>query len=393
MKSKKRLCNLYLIFWILYILQDVIGFGASIVSRSLAILVLLISLYYFIYAIRKLTLPKPLKTLSIMLGIWTIYGVLMVVQKKTNGVSTFDYIKNIYISLLPIFTIYVFTIKGWLTEEMLSKWTYVFFFVAIASFYNYSTVRGIDMGTGEFANNLSYEVASLLLLLPLFWKKPTTQYILLGICMLHVILGMKRGAFLISAVCSIWMIVRTFKIERASTKKAFRRQLNRTLLSIVVVVAAVFVLSYLASTSDYFNQRLEQTREGNSSGRDEIYSTLYHAFLSEKDPLRLFFGYGGYASLFIFDSYAHNDWLEIAIDNGLVMLILYAVYWIQLFNLFRKSNKRSNEYVMLGMFLIMFFFRTFVSMSYSDITIYAACAAGYSLAQLQSNKILSKQIE
>ena len=381
MKNKKWICEFYLIVWMLYNLQSPLNYSGSTFSLITAAIVVGMSLYFFVYAFRKLLLPKPLKILSYMLFIWTVYGIIMIIQGKTNGISSFDYIKVIYVSLLPIFTIYVFTSKGWLTEEMLIRWTYVFVVVALISYYYFVGMSNISqlMGTDR-TNNLSTEILGLLPLVPLFWRKPTIQYILLGICVFHLLFGMKRGAIVIGSVCSLWIIMRTFKMETETKKINVSRQIKRIFLVSIIVIGASYFVSGLLSSGGYFVERLEQTRDGNSSGRDMIYSTMLNYFLNERDFMEILFGNGGYATLFMFDSYAHNDWLEIAINNGLVMIVLYLIYWVSFVKLYFKSKKNTVERNIIGAFLIIYFFRTLVSMSYNDIPIYSSVATGYALA-------------
>lgn len=381
MKNKKWICEFYFIVWMFYNLQSALNYTGSIFSQLLAAIVVGMSLYFFIYAFRKMVLPKPLKILSYMLFIWTIYGVIMIIQGKTNGISSFDYIKVIYVSLLPIFTIYVFASKGWLTEDVLIRWTYVFVVVALISYYYFVGMSNISqlMGTDK-TNNLSTEILGLLPLIPLFWRKPTIQYLLLSICVFHMLYGMKRGVIIIGGLCALWIIIRSFKLEDATNNKKVTRQIMRIVLASIVVFGAFYLVSGLLSSGGYFVDRLEQTKEGNSSGRDMIYSTMLNHFLNESNLVEILFGNGGYATLFMFDSYAHDDWLEISINNGLVMIILYAMYWVSFVKLYFKSKKNTVERNIIGAFLMIYFFRTLVSMSYNDIPIYSSVAIGYALA-------------
>ena len=96
--------------------------------------------------------------------------------------------------------------------------------------------------------------------------------------------------------------------------------------------------------------------------------------------MRFLFGNGAYGTIQLYFNYAHNDWLEIAIDNGLIVLILYAAFWISLIAMLFKGKRGTTTTLMLGMFIIIYFIRTMISMSYNSISLYAACALGYALA-------------
>ena len=140
-------------------------------------------------------------------------------------------------------------------------------------------------------------------------------------------------------------------------------------------------------TDDYFVFRLEQTLEGNTSGRDDIYNQYYDFFANQTNIFNYLFGNGAYATLKVFDNYAHNDWLEIAIDNGLIIVSIFAIYWVSLILYFFK-NRRVDRTMssMLALFILIYFIKSFFSMSYDQTPPFASCALGYALAYLENKK-------
>lgn len=392
----KNFANIYISLFLFYYLQGILYAKGSIVSQLVLVVLLLASLYYWLYSILHYKLPMPLRILSIMLLIWTIYGAIPImfgVGSLMRSVPPFSFLKGIYLSLLPVFPFFVFVRKGWLDEQLIKKWFFAFLVVAIANFYekrNELMMMAIEGGDTreEFTNNEGYVLLSLLPLLPLFEKKPFLQYILLFICMLYVLIGFKRGAILAGAICSIWMIIQSFA-NKDSKHSSKGRTFTRFVLTIAIVSGTIIAVRYLLSTSDFFNYRLNVTLEGGSSGRDSLYSLFWNTFVTETNVFRLLFGRGAYGTLEITSNYAHNDWLEIAIDNGLLFIFLYIAYWISLFSLYRNSKKGLPETMMLGMFIIINFLKTFFSMSYLDLTPYATCAFGYALAMCEMNRVSS----
>jgi hypothetical protein len=97
-------------------------------------------------------------------------------------------------------------------------------------------------------------------------------------------------------------------------------------------------------------------------------------------PLDYLVGLGANGTLKIYYNVAHNDWLEIAIDNGAIMLMLYFAYWHSMLKMFIRGNNRNMSNMMFGMFVIIYLFKSFFSFSYSDVPIYSACAIGYAFA-------------
>lgn len=390
MKSKSKFCNIYLLSWVIYYLQNYFDYRGSFLSRALILILLMVSFYYTIYAIIHFKLPKPMKILGVMLAIWTVYGLIMIILQDNSTAPSFNYIKDIYISFLPIYTIYVFVKKGWLTEKMLLLWTYVFVVIGVMLFYSNARARMDLLGADEVTNNSGYAIVTIIPLLLLFKDKPIIQYVLLGVCMFHVIIGMKRGAILCGAVCTLWLVLSNMTQEKKLTSKAARNMFWRLLLTVGMIVGGIIVVTNLFATSDYFNHRFEQTMDGDTSGRDEMYSMMLDYYLNQ-DFWKVLVGNGGYSTESIFGILAHNDWLEIAIDNGLILLVVYAAFWISMIVMFLKGDK-TKERIMLGMFLLIYLFKSFVSMSYSAVTIYSACYIGLAFAnyEFKSKKISIK---
>ena len=151
----------------------------------------------------------------------------------------------------------------------------------------------------------------------------------------------------------------------------------------VVVFVAVYWINTLLENSDYFNTRIEKTLEGDTSSRNELYGVFLNHYLRETNIWRFLFGNGADATIKISTNYAHNDWLEIAINNGAVMLVLYLIYWIVLFRTARKAKGNAVCFMMLNLYFIIYFLKSWFSMSYASIPIYASSALGYALAMNQ----------
>lgn len=388
----KLICNIYIFLWCLYGLQGTLYPTGSILARFLLVVLLLFSLYCVIVATSQIKMPSLLKMVLCLIIVFSVYGFVNILYGNgaENKVPSYYYLRGIYCSFLPLIVFYMFSKQGSLTENMLQRWLFVFLMIGITQFYrtqklNLEALAERESNMEEATNNAGYIMLSIIPLIPLFHKRPLIQYSILSVCMVYVLLGMKRGAIIIGALCTTWFFFITLKSNRLSTK-----QVLRVVLTIIVVVAAVFFVQYMLQNSDYFNYRLEKTMEGDSSGRDALFSTYYNFFLNQSNLLRIAFGNGADATLRKFGEFAHNDWLEIAINNGVFVLLLYAVYWVVLFRTIRKSRKRNpTAHIILGLFFIVYFMKTFFSMSYNDVTIYSCAALGYALACLDSPETAS----
>lgn len=373
----KNFCNYYIGAWCLYYLQGTLYESGNRLSQGLILLLMIVSLYYFVYANQRYKLPKAMKVLSALIVLFTIYGAFIILFG--NGVAyveNYQYLKAIYMSLLPVFPFYVFTRKGQLTDKRLCLWVFVFIPVAIAGLYRdqreaLELAMELHSDRQEFTLNTGYLFLAIITLLPLF-KKAILQYVLLAVCLAFVLMGMKRGAILIGGICMLYYILSTFN------STSWNKKFWIVLLSVAILVAGYYAVQYMLDTSMYFNARIEQTREGDASGRNELFGTYIDTFLNS-GLLSFLFGHGADATLRMI-GYAHNDWLEIAINNGLIGLSLYVYYWLVMYMTFRNTKDAALK-KMIGLFVIVYFFRTFFSMSYNDIPIYAMAALGYALAE------------
>lgn len=390
MRKFFNICNLYILLWCLYSLQGTLYAGGSIISQGILAVLLAISLFFVIYANAKFEMPPYMKALNVMLVMFTLYAVVLMMSNEQlyirddmSLVSNKDYMKNIYSSLLPIYTFFVFAKRGLLTETVIRKWIPVFILVAIAAYFesqnaNLAKAEEVLSQREEFTNNTGYLFLSIMPLL-LFVKKPFVQYLLLLICGVFIIAAMKRGAILIFALCLPLFIHSTLKTL------SFRKKTMVLLLIVCSILALLYYVSYMLSASEYFNVRLESTLEGNASNREDMYPHLLRQIFYYATPLQFLFGRGAWGTLKVSDNFAHNDWLEIGVNQGMLGIVVYIAYWIAFYVSAKRmqDNKRIYNVLMLSMLIL--FVKTLFSMSYDNMPIYATMCIGYCMANYKNN--------
>ncbi|MBO7219617.1 MAG: O-antigen ligase family protein [Alistipes sp.] len=331
-----------------------------------------------------------MKALNVMLVMFTVYGVSLILSGETlvvkeeymGAVSNKDYIKSIFISCMPIYTFFVLTKIGLLTDEVIRKWIPVFILVAIAAYFesqnaNLAKAEEVLSQREEFTNNTGYLFLSIMPLL-LFVKKPFVQYLLLLICGVFIIAAMKRGAILIFTLCLPLFIHSTMKTL------SLKRKIVILMLIIGSALAILYYVSYMLDTSEYFNSRLQDTLEGNASNRESMYPHLLRQIFYYATPLQFLFGRGAWGTLKVSDNFAHNDWLEIGVNQGMLGIVVYIAYWIAFYITTRSiSNSTARSAVTLIMFI--FLLMTMFSMSYDNMSIYATIVIGYCMANYTNN--------
>ena len=375
-------CNFYIFLWCLYYLQGTLYASGSIISQAILAILLVMSICNAYIVNRHYKLPIFFKGLNVLIAMFTIYGIAIIVSGEklmTNNytiLANHEYLKAIYISLLPIYSAYLYTIKGQLTKKSISIWIFFWILVATSQYYRNEreALEQYISNRTEITNNSGYLFLALLPSLVVFNKKPIIQFPLLLYCISFVVMGMKRGAIIIGLIIFCYFIYRTYKTSSRKNRKYII-----TFSFLVIFLATSFIMKMMAE-SDYFNQRIEQTLEGNSSGRDDIYGGLINHFLDETNALNFFFGNGAQATLKVHGAFAHNDWLEILINQGIIGVLIFIYFFICFAKTWLKSRYNHSVFSGIGMILAIIFLRTLFSMSYSDLDLYLTISLGFYLA-------------
>lgn len=321
-----------------------------------------------------------MKALSVLLAMFTIYGIIPILMGEKYQIGPFfvpgyAYLQQIYLSLLPIFAFFVFFKKGLLGPERIQRWIIIFFIALIIQFIqekNKALQLLMDTGSRseEVTNNVGYYFLGLIPLLAFLSKKRVLQYIGLSLIMLFIILSVKRGAIVIGAVCIFWFLYNTLKNTRRSQRAIL------ILLSVVVVIVGVYLVHNMLENNEYFYTRLEKTIDGDTSGRDYYYTKYWNHFTKESNLLEFLFGNGANATIKIGGNYAHNDWLEIAINQGFMGLIIYLIYFVRFFKSSRVARFDNATHLALSLLFIIEISKTMISMSYSDLSIQSTFCLG-----------------
>lgn len=390
MRSMFNINTFYIIVWILYHLQGLLPDFFSPIARVLLFVNMAISIYYAFVANSKYRLPVYFKGLNVLLIMFTIYGIILMIDPRplyAHGVvaiDKFSYLKSIYLSLLPIYPFYVFTRQGLIDEAVIKRWLLVFLpFMIVIYFYRQHQAELAAMMIGsdrdEFTNNAGYMFLAIMPTVAFLKKKPFVQYALLALCIFFTLMSMKRGAIIIGAFC-----VFIFMCMSIKTAPRNRKWWIFT-LSIGMILVVYYYVQYMLNTSDYFNSRIEATMEGYSSQREVIYSSLWEIFTTNTNALQILVGGGACATLRYIGSYAHNDWLELLINQGVVGVVIFALYWINFYKSYRRAKNNPTLSLVLLLLIIINFMKTLFSMSYDDMGFYETMVLGYCLANISVN--------
>lgn len=374
----------YVLLWLIYLTQGALYEKGSIISQFTLTLILVVSFVNFI----KVNIIMPNKffvVLSLLIMMLTIYGVILILfgdvqyvsETKIVKITSYSYLKGVYMSLLPIYSFYIYVIRKEISERELRYLFFVFILLAaIRYFYNMNLSR--EMGKEEMVNNFGYTILSCLPLLVLWNKKPLLQYVMLCVIACFSIMSLKRGTMLVGFLCYMIFFIGSIK----SGNMNFKHRFLIVVLVLLVISFAGFLLMYLINNSALFNERLIKLIYEKGGVRRDMYSFFVDYDWHSTTLLEFLFGQGANATLDISQNYAHNDWLEILTNNGFVGVVIYFVYWYQFYHIVRRSREYHDLHAMITIVFVMYFMMTFFSMSYGNMFLSATCTIGYVMAML-----------
>lgn len=308
------------------------------------------------------------------------------IVKSWNIIPTDFYLKNLLNSLLPIYAYYYFAQNGYITKKWIICFAIIFLIIAFGR-YTVSLHKAMLLrmaGENEVTNNAGYIFVALMPLACFFYKKPLFQYLYLAVCMVMIVAAMKRGAILVGGVCMVFFLYRVI-----SSSSSWKKLLYISLSIAIVLVAYYFVLHQL-ETNSYFQYRLNATIEGNSSSRDKLYS-IFFDMMFDRNIFYMLFGQGADSTVRLGPNYAHNDWLEIGVNQGIFGIIVYAFFMIKLFKFWLAIPGNSILKTAMGMIVIIIFLKSIFSMSVNNLEIYVSLIFGYSMAWYNKNRIARHQ--
>lgn len=340
-------------------------------------------------------MPTFLKAVAVFIGMFVVYAIASYLDPTPiykdftmdERVSTVNTLKTTLMSLLPIYAYYYFGRRGLLSEQNITRY-FVCLMVLVTIMFirqqNALLAQAIEMrnNADEFTNNIAYDFLQLMPLLVFLKKKPVWQYAALVYIMILILLGMKRGAILIGIVCVLYFVYQSYKI--ASRKN--RRRIV-ALMIIATACVAYFASDFIAS-SEYFQSRVDDTLDGNSSGRDIIYSRLIEHLLARNSVGTIICGEGLNQTVVIAGKYAHNDWLELGINMGLLGVFVYFLCFVALGKHILQMRKSTKvEYNALVLCFIIMFTSALFSMSYGSLSVGITIVLGYCLANVKHKNI------
>lgn len=208
----------------------------------------------------------------------------------------------------------------------------------------------------------------------------------------------KRGAIIALTIASLPVLRYVFSSRQV--------KLSRRVVFIVLIIVGSFIaIRYFRVYFDAAFNRFENLEEDGGSGREYIFGLYLDQFKYYSSLINQIFGHGLYAGtqgIYKFTRFqAHNDWLQLLFDFGVVGTLAYGLAFVFMLKTIIKNRKCKNRYYyMLIMSFIIWFIKSIFSSTFliDMSSIYLYMTAAYAIAKLEqgkhkTNQVIQKELE
>lgn len=314
--------------------------------------------------------PLPLKSVSLMLLLYYLYIVTLSIG---NG-----YFKVFMQEPTMVFTCAFWVFIFWLfvecgRQQNIKHETFsnVFFILTIVCFVLFCRFYSLNQIQDDRLSALNI-VYYLIFMLPIVLMSKNKKIVGIGIALniLAVVLSSKRGALVIVLI-ALFVWIRTDLSGRFDTKK-----LSKVLFYVVLAIVALIAITALVDELGLnIFERMESFLSGedsSGSGRITIWTDYWNQM--KRDSIwHDFFGRGYNATKLNADlkplglSWAHNDFLQVLFDYGIIGLVIFCIIVGKLFKI--ASEMKKFQYCYYRQFFVSLFIFLLCCI-YSMVTIY-----------------------
>lgn len=357
-KIYKFLQTLIFLLLLIYFSQGILYEQGSIISRGALAFILLISGSFFVIEFFKSDNKLGFYKIWTFLFLLNIIGFLFFTPEY--GGYYFSFFKSVLLNFIIFYPFYFFARAGLLKAKVLIRFFVAFLPITIALYFSslFQIMEELNREQEMIVSNVSYIFVFLIPYTFLFKKNRIISFITMLILLYFIIQGSKRGALLVGGVATI-----LFAYNQLRNLKGRAKIIAGTLSGISII--GIFYYAYLRLMENQFViERMQMAREGSFSGREIIFKNLWRAWVNSGDALNYLFGYGFAASLRLSGgSYAHNDWLEMMTNFGILGIISYFLFFGIGFNMLLVTGWKKDKRILMITLIIMWFLTGLGSMA------------------------------
>ncbi len=356
--------SIFFTLFAIYFAQGTLYPQGSIISQAALLLIFVISGFFLVKTLTQQNNKNKFYKAWTALLLLNILG--FVFTGSLSDPNHINMFKGILMASLPFYPFYYFSQQGILKAKHLLVYFILMLPITILqSFFNVNQILAERLSSNiDVVNNIAYSFVALIPFTFLFKKKKIYAIASMMILMFFIIQGGKRGAFISGTMGFI--VFTYYQLKTIDEKYRYR--------SYLLVFIGVLGLSYFAydvfQNNEFLIDRLQAIGQGDSSGRDRIYANIFNAWLNTENMFNLLFGFGFAASLSLSGTgnYAHNDWLELLSNFGLLGIVVYMFLFLTAISYIRNKKWDIDKRLLLLTVVLIWFFdamfaRWYISMS------------------------------
>lgn len=374
--KKRKEYHCYLLVFIIYNLQGIL-YQSGIINQLAQLTMILWAFVVgknFLFS-NPLTDNSLLRATKLLLLMYIVYGIINLNTEQPlldnlNKPNSYVYLQYYLNSLLPILMFTRYAQYGILTHKELRNLFIIFFalgfLLMIKSHTDSLEAASLrNSSQEEFQNNASYIFVAFMPL-ALAFRKKLIQFLLIYILLAIIVYSMKRGAILTASIMAL-----IFTIQSLLKAKKHSSKFGIIFLCLSIFSIEAIYISYQYESSPFFRERIENTLEGDDSGRGELKSQIIASTIKNLTLQKLLFGNGANSTVKFAGNYAHQDWIETWCNNGIIGIILLGYFYYSLFMTIKRIKKHlgNDMFIMYQMIFVACFLPTFFSMSIQDMRI------------------------
>ena len=333
---------------------------ANPIARIFLVIVL-ISIVFSVVNTWSLEKYRPVRMMFSLLMFVTSYFLMtwLFVGNDSSYGNMFGFYSNVGLAL-GIFFFGLYCALHSKNGETLFK--AVFFMSLVALFYRFTFARAeiAEKTYGNLTLNMGYDFVSLLPYLFLF-KRKWIPIAISPLFIYAVIMCIKRGAILITSMFFVYFLYTYF------VKNEKKNKVRNTFIVLFLLICAIILASFFYYQNAHLQVRMHNMMEGDTNGRDVLFTKIFGYWKNEANVLEMLFGSGFCSSYKIAGNYAHNDWLELLSSSGVLGVVIYLTFFLSQY----KYALRVEDVMYrkcICVILMIWLSRTFFSMSYCSIS-------------------------
>lgn len=285
-----------------------------------------------------------------------LWGGIASVSALLFGYNNLNTLVRVNIWISTYFAAYCLAKQSSYSIESIVKVFIIIYFLGLFFFWQGKLYQSVNYDKGmEIRSNAIYCIITVVPLILLLKRKWFTLLLLI-LAFVSTIFSSKRGATII-------MILALIPVSRS----VFSKMSSKTWRSVFVVlmVVAISYLSLFISNSylgGVLMDRFADVEESGGSGRMDLWELTIDAFNNSNISNQLF-GHGYRAVSYLADATgAHNDFLEILYDYGVIGLVFYLfIHLFMIMKMIRLRKQKNNLFFPFAVMYIIFFVMSMVS--------------------------------